>query len=318
MIDLVAWNLRAARPRPVVAGLVLVGLVAGCTSDHTVAAGLGARVVLPSPATTTQDGVTYQVEETKSAAATIDPANPRVVDIDVFEVSDPQDPICAQLSASARVTHQDAHSVVIEAFAYSAPAARTHPCGYTSIQPLREIPRWAKESNAARFAQLAQPYPTEPVGEVATGSPSLYVGRPVRLGAPLGSRTLIDARTGQVIGLATDALPAAPSRVPTGFVLTDAEPFGATSEFDGSLDYQGRSGEIDIRTTSATTWKPAGSVIGQATVQGRPGRVTDAGNERCLSWTDRRHLIRQVCSTPFLSPSLTPAQLTAIAESIPH
>jgi hypothetical protein len=312
------WGLRAARAGGTVAGLVLAVLAAGCTSGQAPAAGPGSGVVLPSPATKTQDGVTYQVEETKSAAATIDPANPRVVDIDVFEVSDPQDPTCAQLSAGARVTHQDAHSVVIEAFAYSAPAARTHPCGYTSIQPLREIPRWAKESNAARLAQLSQPYPTGPVGQVATGSPSLYVARPVRLDVPLGSRTLIDARTGQVIGLATDALPAAPSRVPRGFVLTDAEPFGATSQFDGSLDYQGRSGEIDIRTTSATTWKAAGSVVGQATVQGRPGRVTDAGNERCLSWTDRRHLIRQVCSTPFLRPSLTPAQLTAIADSIPH
>jgi hypothetical protein len=258
----------------------LSAAAAGCTSGAG-AIEAGQELDTPRPATTTQGGVTYHVRLIPPAAAVLDATDPTVIDVYVFQTADSKYPACAQLSTSARAVDQNAQSVLIATFGYTTRPTTTRPCLYAS----------------------------------SFGSP-LFVARPVQLNELLGARRLVDVKTGHVIGIADGQPPPAPSYLPPGFHSSFSQPFNASSGFFGVRQYRRGHDVIEVHVLSATTWHQQGEVVGHAQIGGQPATITDDSHERCLTWTDHRHLIRQVCSLPSSSSFLSQGELTRIASTI--
>lgn len=120
----------------------------------------------------------------------------------------------------------------------------------------------------------------------------------LRLAAPLGSRTVIDVKTGEPVGIATGQLPPAPSYLPSGYRQDLVNPLSAATGFYAVRQYQRGTNALEIRLRSAPGWTPAGSVIKRVDIDGHAAVVSDESYERCVSWSDDQHLLREVCSEP--------------------
>src|SRR3954454_10858549 len=114
-----------------------------------------------------REGDTFRVREVSAAAAATESGRdvPRLF---VFQSQDSADPGCTQLRPSARVVREDDHSVIVAAFAYTSLGSGASACSYITD----------------------------------ASSPPPYASLPVPLRQPLRSRSVIDASTGEAVGLA--------------------------------------------------------------------------------------------------------------------
>lgn len=273
-------------------GSCLMVTAASCASDAARGgsepvgvAGGGASVPsvpLPTPRVITRHGVRYQVSAVAPAVAMRDASNPDLVKVFVFQSEDASHPECSELSPLARVADQNANAVVVAAFAYRKPS--TGKVGCVSIRSVNSPPAYAKLT--------------------------------LHLREPLGSRMLIDAKTGRVIAIAERQLPPTPSYMPTGYQQSLVEPFDASSDFLAIRQYHAGDRTLEIRLRSATAWAQDGTVVDKLDVAGHTATVTDQSYERCLTWSDSDNLIREVCSLATTSNYLSADQLLRIADSL--
>jgi hypothetical protein len=239
---------------------------------------------LPSPATTVERGVTYSVQSVRAAAAATDIGDPTAITVFLFNMDQPTNPPCAQLNPTARVQRQDERSVVVGSFAYRVPTKGSIRCTYLSD------------------ANSAPPY------------------KQVRLHlqAPLGSRSLIDESSGELIGIANDQQVPSPGYVPAGFRPTGfTQAFNARSGFVGLRQYRDGSSSIELLLRSPTASAERGTVLGRTTIKGMPAVITQESYQRCVRWTDSAHLVREVCSLAPGGRYLSSDVLLRIAGSLP-
>ena len=155
------------------------------------------------------------------------------------------------------------------------------------------------------------------------------------LKAPLGSRTIIDARTGDPIDVFSGPVPT-PSYVPTGY-----EPWGpAYSDPMSATTLDDRPGALSPITLSwaartvhnerlvvvaapSAQVIPGAEIVDHVTVDGRDAVVTESDATRCVTWTPASGGGLQVCSddaqinTDPQSPSLlSEDELVRVANSL--
>jgi hypothetical protein len=210
----------------------------------------------------TRHGEAYPVAEVAPAAAMIDRAQPDVIRLFVFQAENRRYPQCSELSPSARVVRETPYKVFVATFAYRTRYTGDVGCGYSRLST----------------------------------APPLYAALTLHLHAPVGSRSLFDVKTGQVIGIAAGQRPPEPGYVPAGYRQSLVNSFNADSDFVAVRQFDRGNQFIEIRLRSATAWKRDGKVIANFDVAGNNATVTDGRDERCASWTDDQNLIREVCS----------------------
>lgn len=272
--------------RVLTVGLLMTAL-AGCASQGSSAGGASLPpgslpVSLPTPATITRHGITYHVAAVAPAAATRDAADPNAVEIFVFQSEDRSYPRCSSLAPLARVAGENRRTVFVAAFAYQKPSTGDVRC--VSSQP---------EGDESAYARLT-----------------------LHLHAALGSRTLIDVKTGRTIGISERQQPPTPSWLPVGYRQSLVEPFDAEADFLAIRQYQRKAQTIEIRVRSASAWVPDGTVVDRVDVAGQRATLTDQSYERCLTWTGDDGLISEVCSLNAVANYLSPNQLVRIARSL--
>jgi hypothetical protein len=155
------------------------------------------------------------------------------------------------------------------------------------------------------------------------------------LESPLGSRTMVDARTGDPIDVFTGPAPT-PGYVPAGY-----QPWGhAYSDPMSSTTLDDRSGALSPVTLSwaartdhgerlvvvaapSADVIPGARVVGQVTVDGRAATVTETADTRCVTWAPATGGGLQVCSdiaqidTDLASaPLLGADELVRVADSL--
>lgn len=273
---------------------LIVVIVSGCSSVPAAGSmSSGARngrtaaprVALPTPGSLVRGGVTYRVAKVAPAAAMLDRQQPDQLRLFVFEAENKSYPECAQLSPSARVVGEDAQTVFVAAFAYRKPAKSTHEACIDSE---------------------------------SVNSPPPYATLRLRLHAPLGSRALIDVKTGEPIGIATNQEPPMPSFVPTGYRQTVVERFNASSSFVANREFQSGQKGFGIRVMSATVWSQRLRVTGHTDIGGHAATIAVWSHLRCLTWADDQRMIRELCSaTSDRDDPLTEKDLERIASSLP-
>ena len=269
--------------------LVLVGTIgvvvgSGCTStlppEHLNPL---PSVPLPTPSTIVSHGVTYRVAEVAPAAAMLDRAQPEEIQLFVFRAEDRAYPQCSQLAPTARVVRETADKVFVAAFAYGKQHTGDVGCSYSRVST----------------------------------APPLYATLPLHLQAAVGSRVLVDVKTGKLIGIAAGQRPPTPSYVPAGFRQSHVNSFDAESDFVAVRQFESGNRVIEIRLRSATAWHRDGKVVGNAEIAGHFATVTDAADQRCVTWADEQNLIREVCSLSTRGGSyLSADQLEGIAQSL--
>jgi hypothetical protein len=261
---------------------VLVG--SGCTSTLPPERLLVLpSVPLPTPRTIVRHGVTYRMAEVAPAAAMLDRAQPDEIQLLVFRAENHSYPQCSQLSPSARVVRETADKVFVVAFAYGKRVSGNVGCSYSRLST----------------------------------APALYATLTLHLQEAVGSRVLVDVKTGQFIGIAADQRPPTPSYVPSGYRQSLVNSFNADNYFVAVRQFTSGNHIIEIRLRSATAWQQNGKVVGNTDIAGHFATVTDQNDERCVSWTDDQRLIREVCSLSTRGGAyLSTDQLEGIAQSL--
>lgn len=227
----------------------------------------------------------------------------------VVDVPFPPDDVCPEVRADVR---ESATQVAVTLSVMWRPA---HPLSGTVVDPL----------TTASAAPPSQRGPT-------CRSETAVV---TSLGSPLGSRTMIDARTGDPIDVFTGPVPT-PSYLPAGY-----RPWGhAYSDPMSSTTLDDRSGALSPITLSwaartdhnerlvvvaapSAQVIPGARVIDHVTVNGRAATVTQTTGTRCVTWTPAAGGGLQVCSdvaqinTDLASaPLLSADELVHIADSL--
>ena len=266
------------------------------------------KVALPRPPSITLDGETYRVEQTGASAISPTPAGLRVWVFDAEGGS----PGCTHVRPSARVVAQRSRVVVVAAFDYS---------GYEAAQGSGRSCAYAESSTVTgtglSTGTSSSTGTLSTLGTSSDESPStLYKGISLHLSAPLGNRTVVDARSGDVLGVTGRFHDLAPHFVPSGYSPDLHQSFSPSSEFVALRQYRNGQDVIEIRGRSGSSPLEGARTIGTTTVDGVRARITDENYERCVSWGDRDGFARQVCSLTEKSPRLNPAQLTRIARSL--
>lgn len=286
MIPAACNAMRMTWSRYVVAVVGVLGFFVGsaCTStlppEHLLVL---PSVSLPTPATTVRHGVTYRVAEVAPAAAMLDRSQPNQIQLAVFQAEDRRYPQCSQLAPSARVVSETADKVFVAAFAYGKRYTGNLGCSYSRLST----------------------------------APPPYATLTLHLQSALGSRSLIDLKTHQIIGIATDQRPPAPWYVPAGYRQSLVSSFNADNDFVAVRQFTHGNQVIEIRLRSATQWAQAGRAIATTDIDGHFATVTDQSDERCVTWTGGQSLIREVCSLNTRGGAyLRTDQLEAIAQSI--
>ena len=240
-------------------------------------------VPLPTPTTIVRHGVSYRVAEVAPAAAMVDPARPDEIQLAVFRAENRAYPQCSQLSPSARVVRETADKVFVVAFAYRKRYTGNLGCSYSRLST----------------------------------APPLYATLTLHLQAPVGSRLLVDVKSGDVVGVAAGQRPPTPSYVPPGYRQSLVNSFDANNDFFAVRQFTSGNQVIEIRLRSATAWKQDGKVVANTDVAGHNATVTDQSDERCVTWTDDQNLIREVCSFSTRGGGyLSTDQLEGIAQSM--
>jgi hypothetical protein len=148
------------------------------------------------------------------------------------------------------------------------------------------------------------PHRTDPQPGCRTGEQTLVTG----LDAPLGSRTLIDAATGQALDVYEGPVPT------PGYVPADYTPWGHDhSDPMSSATLDDRAGALGPLTLSwgartsvgerlevvaapSDHVNPGADVIDHVTVDDRDATVTQTAQTRCVTWTPSSGGGLQVCS----------------------
>ncbi len=141
------------------------------------------------------------------------------------------------------------------------------------------------------------------------------------LKAPLGSRTMIDARTGAPIDVFSGPVPT-PAYVPAGYAPWGpaySDPMAATTLDDRSgalspitLSWAARTvhnERLVVVAAPSAQVIPGADVVDHVTVDGRDAVVTESDATRCVTWTPASGGGLQVCSDD--------AQITTDLESAP-
>lgn len=270
-------------------------ILAGCASGDPGAPAAASRssvprVVLPSPGTITRGGVHYEATEVAPEAAALNRRDANVVTVFLFHADTASTPACVVLSPTARIVAEGRTSVVIASFAYESPGHGSQMCGYSSYRVC--------------------------TASCSRASPNLLAAIRLRLRAPLGSRSLVDIKTGHEIGIADDKPPTAPAYVPRGYRLSRVQPFDASSLFIGIRQYNRDATTLLVRIRSATAWQLRGRLIGHVSVADRPATILDEKSERCVSWTLPEGLVHEVCSLAPNGAFLAADELVKVARSI--
>jgi hypothetical protein len=265
-------------------GAIGIAVAAGCASSRAPGGAESVpSVQLPTPATITRHAVPYRVAEVAPAAAMRDGADSRAIKVFVYQSEDASQPQCSQLSPSARVAREDQRSVFIATFAYEEPG----------------------RGNVACLSVLS-----------GDNSPPAYATLTVHLHDALGSRELLDVKTGRAIGIAHFQRPPTPSYVPPGYRQSLVDPFDAGSDFVAIRQYQAGTRTIEIRAQSATAWAQDGTVVDRIDVAGHRATITDARYGRCVTWTGSDALVLEVCASSPHGGDLSADELARIARSL--
>jgi hypothetical protein len=240
-----------------------------------------AGITLPTPHSIVRDGTRFTVGESSPIGLVGDPSDPRVLDVYLLDVYDQHDPNCSRISPSARLVDESASSVRLVVFDYAtAPIEQQADCAYAGSQSTARLIR-------------------------------------VRLREPLGSRSVLDVRTGKPLAVLSRGQAPAPSYVPAGYRSTDVQNFNPPHNFAALRSYSNGKAIFYLEFTEASAVGPLGSITGHVTVHGMPGLVTERSPLRCLMWADQNGLESQVCSYG-KSGALPVAELLRIADSLPH
>lgn len=239
----------------------------------------------PTPSSIVRHGETFELIESLPSGASLAAGDPRTVTLYAFEADHAEDPRCAFYDPQIQLVEETSEVVRIATYTYQLPTKGdgTYACGYASGEPSDD-----------------------------------YEAMTVQLSEPLGSRRLLDARTGKEIGvLDPDYLPT-PSYVPEGFTEEDfTGHFTAADGFMASRQYRTADSRssIEVRVRALTAWGLSGKVLEHQQVAGVDGTVTEEDYQRCVSWSARSGLVSEVCSLG--EEYLSPAELVRIASSIP-
>jgi hypothetical protein len=234
---------------------------------------------LPTPHSIVREGTKYPVGESSPIGVTRDPSDPRVLDVYVLEVS--QTPKCTRLSPSARILDQSGSTIRLVTFDYAkVPIEQQFGCAYS-------------EGLNHRLIRL-------------------------RLSDPLGSRTVVDVRTGKPLAVLSRGKAPAPGYLPAGYRATDVQNFDPPHNFSAVRSYRHGNDAIYIAFAEAPDFAPVGNVTGHVKVHGNPALVFETGPMRCLLWTDSTGLATRVCSYSPKSQQLPVAEVLRVAESMPH
>jgi hypothetical protein len=231
--------------------------------------GQASNIPLPSPHTIVRNGVTYSVQLIVTEGAARDPADPRSVRVFAPRISDARHPVCATLAPSARVVSETTDSVTVATFGYQSSPRPTgiYECSYDRV-----------------------------------GDESLNAGLTLHLRSPLAARKVVDARSGEVVGLIDrDDLPT-PSYVPAGYKAAYVQRFDPPADLEAIRQYRrGKdiftSPMIQIMVLSQTQWTQPSAALGKADINGHAATITETRWSRCVTWTDPPGIVRNVCSS---------------------
>jgi hypothetical protein len=240
-----------------------------------------AGITLPTPHSIIRDGTRFTVGESSPIGLVRDPSDSRVLDVYLLDVYDEHEPNCSRISPSLRLAGESTSAVRLVVFDYAtAPIEQQADCAYAGSQSTARLIR-------------------------------------VRLGKPLGSRSVIDVRTGKPLAVLSRGQAPVPSYVPAGYHLTGAQSFNPPHNFAALRSYSNGKSIFYLEFTEASAVGPLGSVTGHVTVHGRPGLVTERSSLRCVMWSESNGLESQVCSYGKPGP-LPVALLVRIGESLPN
>lgn len=258
---------------------VLGVLGAGCGSGSSPAV----RVSLPEPGSVTEKGVVYRVHAVSPTAFTPDTSDPQAVTIYVFQGQPGASPGCVELRPSTHVDRENSRTVVISTFSYGIPDPGPRSCSYFTTK----------------------------------GGPKVHAALRLRLPSPLGTRQLIDAKSGKPIGVVGAQQPPTPQYVPAGYTQTLTHASSPDDDsFIGIRQFVHGRSTLTITIQSATAATQSGKTVDHTEVAGVPAVVTDGTYERCVTWTDSAALVRAVCSGNSPAQFLSSHELIRVANSL--
>lgn len=244
-----------------------------------------AGITLPTPHSIVRDGTRFTVGESSPIGLMRDSSDPRVLDVYMLDAYDQKTPDCSRISPSARLMGESTSSVRLVVFDYATvPIEQQFACAYPGTESTAHLIR-------------------------------------VRLREPLGSRSVVDVRTGKPLAVLSRGKAPAPSYLPAGYHSTDVQNFNPPHTFAAVRTYANGKASLYLEFTEAAAVGPLGQITGHITVHGQPALVTEANSGqrvlRCLMWTEASGLESQVCSTAN-SGALSAAVLERVADSLPH
>ena len=228
-------------------------------------------VPLPSPHSIVRNGHTYDVRQAPVVAASAH-RDPQVITLYVMSSGPSQYPECDSLSPRITVVQQDASTVAVAGFSYRV-RSRSKYVGCT-------------------FGLSC--------------SKPLYASITVRLAAPLAGRTIVDAHTGNHVGVLGGQRLPTPSYLPAGFRAQhddevpggDPDRLNPPCVMDLAASYANRAGRsFDVRLSSASNALGGRHASSTVVIDGHPGRVMTSPYETCVDWEQPVGLLTEVCTT---------------------
>ena len=221
--------------------------------------------------------------------ATLDAAHPdQVVVYAPEQYNADNDPLCNAFAPSARLVSESATTVTIVTFAYSA----------------------ARRTNGSKYLTC-----------LVSDAPETPSGPRVTLKAPLGSRTLLDLRSGKQIAVfGPRAVPPAPTYLPAGYGDGSTSPVRAGADTTGFRTYSAGSGKesLEIHLASDSSWTLSDTPRGKAQIGAYPAVIYERDYERCVSWSADKGRHLEICSVaPTSHHYLSDAELIKVARSMP-
>lgn len=258
---------------------------AAAAAAVVVLAGVAAAVAWKSPKSGTAAGArtlrlnghTYVQRSVAADAAFRDPTDPAAFDVLVLATDHNSDVRCDRLRPAVRLVAQSATTVTVAATVYQVPTTDTYYCG------------------------LAGP---------------IYRRTVVHLSAALGDRAVVNASDGSAVGVVDAAGLPVPTYVPAGYAP------GAVDRPDvagGSLQarrtyHRGETSLVLDEGPSSPVGSAKGAPDAIVSVSAHRAEVRTANARRCIAWTPRPGMTRDVCSA---GPSiLSQNDLLRVARSL--
>lgn len=258
---------------------------AAAAAAVVVIAGMAAALAWKSPnpgtaagaRTLRLDGHTYVQRAVAADGAFRDPTDPSTLDVFVLAIDQNSDVRCERRRPAANLASQSATRVAVAATVYQVPTTGSYYCGFAG---------------------------------------PIYRRIAVHLDAPLGGRAVVNANDGSAVGVVEAAGLAVPTYIPAGYApgaVDRPDPVGGSLQARRSYR-RGQTSLVLDEGPSLLVGAPKGAPGAIVSVAGHRAEVRTANARRCIAWTPRPGLTRDVCST---GPSiLSQAELLEVAVSL--